>query len=114
MQDDIPQLQLPLSDKQLVACRTCRRILTREQFAVEGCSSCGSDSMDRRELASSTTAKFGGFVGIVDGKSSWVARLIGRATAPPGVYAADIQQDDPAEGEGKGDDDDAADDLDEM
>jgi RNA polymerase subunit RPABC4/transcription elongation factor Spt4 len=83
-------VQLPLSDRQLMACRECKRVLTRGQFYSEGCMSCGSASMERDEVQDQTTAKFHGFVGLVDARNSWVARIIGRDDAPPGVYAAHI------------------------
>lgn len=60
---------------------------------AEGCQSCGGGPMFKDELTSATTAKFSGYVGLVDAQSSWVARLIGRANAIPGVYAAHIPAD---------------------
>jgi RNA polymerase subunit RPABC4/transcription elongation factor Spt4 len=91
---DETQLQLPIADKQLAACRQCHRILTRTQFQTQGCHGCGSDPMQERdELAHQTTTKFTGYVGIIDAQSSWVARLIGRSRAPPGIYAAQVHDD---------------------
>ena len=106
MADASDHVQLPLQDKQLVACRECKRVLTRAQFVSDGCASCGTTGTHRDELQEQTTAKFHGFVGLVDARNSWVARLIGRDDAPPGVYAAHVTAEEP---EGFGGDDDADD-----
>mmetsp|Transcript_31942 Transcript_31942/g.98915 ORF Transcript_31942/g.98915 Transcript_31942/m.98915 type:complete len:129 (-) Transcript_31942:24-410(-) len=110
MADVQDQVQLPMQDRQLMACRECKRVLTRAQFVSDGCASCGSTGMHRDELQEQTTAKFHGFVGLVDAHNSWVARLIGREDAPPGVYAAHVAAEEP---EGLDDDGDGArDDMD--
>lgn len=91
--------QLPASDKHLLACRTCHMVLTTGQFVSEGCKTCGSAELNKDDLATATTSKFSGYVGIVDAPNSWVARLIGVATAPAGVYAAHIEDEDEDEGD---------------
>ena len=90
MATETERVQLPLADKQLVACRKCHRVLTSTQFASEGCQSCGGEPLDVDELVQNTTSKFVGYVGIVDSSNSWVARLIGCGNVPPGVYAATV------------------------
>ena len=83
--------QLPLSDRNLVACRGCGLILTLQQFKAEGCQTCALDPLEHDdEVAEHTTRDFAGFVGVVSGEGSWVARLLGKTGVPCGVYAAQI------------------------
>ena len=87
--------QLPLADRDLAACRRCHKILTMTQFTREGCSTCGDGPLTRAEATHHTTSQFYGHVGIVDGRRSWIARLIGCGGAPSAVYAAKLAK--PAE-----------------
>jgi RNA polymerase subunit RPABC4/transcription elongation factor Spt4 len=83
-------LQLPTSDRDQAACRRCHRILTITQWIKEGCKNCNDGAVSRAELKEKTTQLFYGHVGIVDSRSSWIARLIGVDGAPSGVYAARV------------------------
>ena len=106
MSDPIERPQLPVSDLHLLSCRDCGLILTREQWKREGCHTCGKEPMNEEEVKEYTTAKFSGYVGIINGEGSWVARLLSKVDKPPGVYAAQVEADDDEEEEAGGDDDD--------
>jgi RNA polymerase subunit RPABC4/transcription elongation factor Spt4 len=84
------KIALPLVDKDLASCYRCHRILCRDQFKRDGCPVCNTGALDREQLATETTVRYSGHVGIVDSRGSWVARLIGCRGAAPGVYAARV------------------------
>jgi RNA polymerase subunit RPABC4/transcription elongation factor Spt4 len=86
--------QLPVSDKNLAACKRCHIVLTEAQYSTEGCRNCGGEKVDREEVERFTTKNFSGYVGVIDAERSWVARLIGCESAPTGVYAAHVADDD--------------------
>jgi transcription elongation factor SPT4 len=94
-------LQLPTGERDLLACRSCHRILTQQQFLQEGCTGCDGDSayrMTHPEVKEKTTTNFFGHVGIFDPRRSWIARLIEVEDKPPGVYAARVGNPTPAGG----------------
>lgn len=91
--------QLPIGSKSFVACKKCHLVLAFQQFVSEGCSRCGEKFEVREDVIAATTPNFSGFVGLVDSNSSWVARLIGCAGAPSGVYAAHVDEDEDEEEE---------------
>eukprot|EP01098_Paradermamoeba_levis_P012962 TRINITY_DN5792_c0_g2_i1.p1 TRINITY_DN5792_c0_g2~~TRINITY_DN5792_c0_g2_i1.p1 ORF type:complete len:130 (-),score=1.75 TRINITY_DN5792_c0_g2_i1:19-408(-) len=104
MSDPMERPQLPISENNVVACRQCGLILTRDQFRKEGCRTC-ADGEPRED--EDVTAKFSGYVGIINGEGSWVARLLSKTDKPAGVYAAQIHgDDDDDDGEEHHDDDD--------
>ena len=92
-----PRLQLPREPKLLRACKHCRRVLTERQFMTEGCATCNPHVMDqpermtRRDMERQTTANFSGYIGIIDSRTSWAARLMGARKVPMGVYAFEIK-----------------------
>lgn len=92
-----PRLQLPREPKLLRACKHCRRVLTERQFMAEGCATCNPqvmnqpERMSRREMEGQTTANFSGYIGIIDSRTSWAARLMGARKVPMGVYAFEIK-----------------------
>lgn len=81
--------QLPLGNKDYVACRKCHTILTYPQYMRDGCFKC----TDEEKEAGNVTTKFTGFIGLVAPEHSWVARTIGCAHMPSGVYAAVLEED---------------------
>ena len=97
---DDESIQLPLSDKQLAACKVCRRVLTENQFMTQGCESgCFDGGVARADLEELVTNKFSGYVGIIDAKNSWVARLIGCKQVKMGMYSAHIDVDEDGDDE---------------
>lgn len=104
-----PPPPLPVSDRDQVACRTCHLILTRTQFATEGCRNCGYGPLKPSALTDRVTTNFSGFVGLVDAPNSWLARVIRRTDAPVGIYAAEAEAPVGVDDEDDFDDDDEAD-----
>ena len=98
-----PPPQLPIGDKEHVACLKCHSVITAGQYARDGCQVCGTGGVGHEELHNYATARFSGFVGIISAEQSWVAKLIGCGKMPTGVYAAHVEPDD----EDDGDDDDS-------
>ena len=105
-----PKPELPYgNEKHFMACRECRLVLSTGQFMETGCPYCGDGAgWGKDELDEGATQAFSGFVGIVDGRSSWVARLIGKEGARTGVYAATLH-DDSQRDPGNGSDEDDGD-----
>ncbi len=52
------------------------------------------------------SVKFSGYIGLVDAPNSWIARMINRKDAPPGMYAASIEDTDVDHGEIEDEDED--------
>ena len=82
------QPQLPVGDRNYVACKQCHSILTEPQFLLEGCRKCGTTAESREDVSAYTTTDFQGCVGLVSSEHSWIARVIGCGHMPSGVYAA--------------------------
>jgi hypothetical protein len=86
---------LPLgSEKFFLACRECGVIQSQLQFQTAGCPSCQQGPIARDELTDACTAEYHGFVGLIDAKSSWVARVINCQNKPSGIYAAHLPDED--------------------
>ena len=88
---------LPIGDERhFVACKDCRLVLNQSQFLEHGCPHCNpnDDGWTRDDVHDATTNNYTGFIGVIDGQSSWVARLIGKQGAKSAIYAATIHLDD--------------------
>ena len=105
---------VPISTKQLRACKKCHLVKTYEQFIQVGCENC-DDSYNRsaldldekeQEVGNSTSANFSGLIAYMfdDDRASWVARCHALrmdhsdTRRKPGIYAMKLNADDAEEG----------------
>lgn len=76
-------------NKRLRACLGCSLVKTQAQFREEGCENCPSlrikENLDH--VLDCTTEKFTGVMGVLQPKSSWVAKWQHLEGFVPGMYA---------------------------
>ena len=66
MQDDYEGAFPPESKRKLLACLSCKLILTQDQFLKErGCPNCGKNILDFEGLRDYTTTNFSGMISVL-------------------------------------------------